>query len=418
MNTLVRLDTSEDTPRILQAIHQTWLGKEPPDPDDAREVRDGFAYYYENFSEYTSQKIGLAEVDGEVASIAGIIPFPVDSGLFHPQAAQLNPVGTRREYRRRGLASACIRLLCEHLKKQGCSFFFVAGVSWFYPKLGFYSAFDEYCATIPVSSLYEISPIASVRPFTAPDAAQFLYVYENAPHQNLLHLRRDEHWIEKKILERDDLPLGTIRRDDLLLSIRDEAVTGYAVIERSKSALTFQELRAQNRDSLLALLKAAAKIGTSSDIVEFTVQHAAPGELIHPLALELGGWVTVTHPLYLMLKILSVEKLFTDMLPLFKERIARSSWAGTPFTLAIESHGETVSLSNSQEADLSVQPMPNPSGILAIPDPALVKLLTGHRTVEELADSGACPLFNRDQIDLPNILFPRHYPYIFEADKN
>jgi hypothetical protein len=62
--------------------------------------------------------------------------------------------------------------------------------------------------------------------------------------------------------------------------------------------------------------------------------------------------------------------------------------------------------------------MPNPSGILAIPDPALVKLLTGHRTVEELADSGACPLFNRDQIDLLNILFPRHYPYIFEADKN
>jgi len=70
MNPLVRLDTSVDTPRILQAIHQTWLGKEPPDPEDAREVRDDFAYYYENFSEYTSKKIGLAEVDGEIVSLS------------------------------------------------------------------------------------------------------------------------------------------------------------------------------------------------------------------------------------------------------------------------------------------------------------------------------------------------------------
>jgi predicted acetyltransferase len=410
MNPLVRLDTSEDTPQILQAIHQTWLGKEPPDPDDARQVRDGFAYYYENFSEYTSGKIGLAEIDGEIASVAGIIPFPVGSGSFHPQAAQLNPVGTRREFRKRGLASACIRLLCEHLKEQGCSLFFVAGVSWFYPKLGFYPAFDEYSASCPISRLREISPSASVRPFIDADAAQFLHVYENAPHQNLLHLQRDEHWIKKKILERDDLPLGTIQRDDLLLSVRDSVATGYAVLKRDESALTLQELRAFDRDSLLALLKAAAAIGTPLVIDELTIQHAIPGEAIQPLALELDGRATVTHPSYLMLKILSVEKLFTAMLPLFRERVARSSWIGIPFTLTVESHGETVTLSSSEEGEFSVHSAPNPNESLTIPDPALVQLFTGHRTIEELADSDACPSFNLDKIDLLSVLFPRHYP--------
>ena len=418
MEPRIRLDTGADTPRIIEAIHQTWLGKDPPDEEDAREVRDGFAYYYEHFPEYTSDKIAIAEVDGEIASFAGIIPFPVEKGSFSLKAGQLNPVGTRREFHSRGISSACIRFLCDHLKEQGHSLFFVCGVSWFYPKLGFYPTFDEYTATIPISSLQEAPARTRVRPFVMEDAEQFLSIYERTPDQNLFHLRRDLHWVQKKILRRDVLPIGTIHLDDVLVSEQGGAVTGYAFLEKGENSVSLQEFRALNRDGLLSLLKTVAEIGSSRGAGEVRIRHAVPGEMIYPLALDLGGKITVTHSRHLMLKILSVENLFTSMRELFQKRITCSAWAGKPFSLAIESHEEKVSLSSCGEGDLSVQPAIDATGILSIPDPALVHLFTGHRTLFQQIDAGDCPNFDEEDNSLLDVLFPRHCPYIYQVDIN
>lgn len=430
MSPRIRLDTPSDTRRIIEAIHRIWLDGEPPDEEDAREVRDGFAYYYENFSEYTSGQIALAEVDDEIVSMAGIIPFPVASGSFTPQAAQLNPVGTRRKCREKGLASACIRLLCEHLREQGGSLFFVSGVPGFYPKLGFYPAFDRYQATLPVARLHELQTPTDVRPFSPRDAEPLLQLYERPPHQNLLHLRRDRHWIGKKILSTPSLPLGTIHRDDVLVAIREGLLTGYAFLEKSADSLALTELRARHRQDHLALLKTAAASASRRKIVEIQIDHAVPTEPLFPLALELGGRISTTCHRSKMLKILSVERLFTSMRKIFTERVTRSSWADKPFSLTIDSHGEQVVIENTGDGNLSIHPAsgkraPRPDDStsgeemnLAIPAPALVQLFAGHRTVCRLIDGDNCPDFGETANSLLQTLFPEHYPYVYETDLN
>jgi len=419
MQPKIRLDTPEDTPRIVEAIYEIclWDNQGNRDEADAREVQDGFAYYYENFPEYTSGRIALAEVDGEIASLAGIIPFPVRKGDFSIKAAQLNPVGTRRECRHQGLASACIRLLCDHLKRQGYSIFFVCGVPWFYPRLGFNPAFDEYTATVPTDRLKDISPPARVRPFRMEDAAQFLAIYEGAPDQNLLHLRRDRRWIDKKILKRQILPLGTIHGEDILLSTQEDR-GGYVALDKGGDLLSIKEIRAWSRGGLLSLLHAAAEIGISQNVAEIEIRHAVPGETLHSLILDLGGRVTLTHPRHLMLKILSVSGLFASLREVFQDRIAPSAWAEKSFSVTIESHGEKVTLAGSGGAGPSIHVARGKSKTLKVPDPALVRLFTGHRTINELIDTGVCPDFGKEDNSLLHALFPRHYPYIYKADGN
>ena len=417
MNRRIRQATRKDVPEVLDVIYQAHL----PDEEDAREVRDSFAYYY-NFSEYPPERIAVAEVDGKIVSMAGVIPFPVQKEGFHVKAAQLNPVMTLQEYRRRGLASGCINFLCDLLKKQGYSIFFVAGVPGFYPRLGFHPVLDGFEGSIPSHRLKSLQLEAQVRQARMEDAERILHIYQSTPGKNLFSIHRDRQWIRRKILDwkRDFLPIGTIHVKNILLSTKDGCCGSYAFVKEGTHIIHIEEIKAVSREHLLSLLKAVGEMAMSKEINEIEIDHTVPGESLYPLVLDLGGRITVSTKYSHMLKILSVKSsLFSSMQQTFQKRIAESEWNSKSFSLTMESHEEKVTFANRKELHIFPGgPKGNPEPTIKISAEVLTHLIAGHRTIYELIGNGSCPDYGETVNSILHTLFPKQYPYVYGADLN
>ena len=405
---------------IPNIIYQIWLARDNRDEADAREVSECFAYYY-GFPEYPPESVVVAEVDGRIVSLAGVIPFPIQKNDFHVKAAQLNPVGTMREYQNQGLASRCIEFLCDLLRKQGYSIFFVCGVPGFYPRLGFYPVIDGFSGDIKLDRLKNLQTQTQIRQAQMEDAEEILRIYQNTPGNNLLSVHRDKQWIQRKILdwEHSSLPIGTIHIQDLLLSTKDGHYGGYALFKKRKNAISVEEIRAVDREHLLSLLKAVGEMAASGDIERIGINHTIPGEPLYSLILDLGGWISVSRYYHQMLKILSVEVLFTSMQQTFQKRVVQSGWAGKAFSLTIKSHGERVTFTNGKELRiLSGDLEGNTESSVEIPAEGLTQLFAGHRTIHELIESSNCPDCGETINSILHALFPKQYPYVYEADLN
>ena len=98
-----RFATEQDVENMIEAIYDIWLNQEGGSVEDAIEVSEGFAYYYRNFPDYTDHRVVLA-IDTDTGLIAGLAGYLEHSLLEmpHVKAVQMNPVGVRKEYRRRG----------------------------------------------------------------------------------------------------------------------------------------------------------------------------------------------------------------------------------------------------------------------------------------------------------------------------
>jgi len=420
LNRIIRQATEKDMPMIPDTIYQIWLAGNGGDEADAREVSGGLCYYY-NFPEYPPESIAVAEVDGKIVSLAAVIPFPIQKDDFYVKAAQLNPVGTMREYQNQGLASGCIEFLCDLLRKQGYSVFFVCGLPGFYPRLGFYPVMDGFSGSIKPNNLKNLQTEAQIQQARMEDAEEILRIYQNSPGNNLLSVHRDKQWIQRKILdwERGSLPLGTIHIEDLALSTKDGRCGGYALVKKWKNAVSIEEIRAVDREHLLSLLKAAGETATSRGIEEIGINHTIPGEPLYLLIPDLGGRISVSKYSHQMLKILSVESLFTSMQQTFQKRIAQSGWDGKAFSLTVESHDEKVTFTNGKELRIfSGDPRSNTESSIKISSEGLTHLFAGHRTIHELIENGNCPDYGEIINSILHALFPKQYPYVYEADLN
>ncbi len=405
---------------IPDTIYQIWLDGKNENKADAREVSGGLCYYY-NFPEYPPGSIAVAEVDGKIVSLAAVIPFPIQKDDCHVKAAQLNPVGTVGQYRNQGLASGCIEFLCDLLRKQGYSVFFVCGIPGFYLRLGFYPVMDGFSGSIKPNNLKDLQAETQIQQARMEDAEKILRIYQNAPGNNLLSVHRDKQWIQRKILdcERGFLPLGTIHIEDLILSTKDGHCGGYALVKKWKGAVSIEEIKAVNREHLLSLLKAVGEIAASRNIKEIGINHTIPGEPLYSLILDLGGRISVSKYYHQMLKILSVESLLTSMQQTFQKRIAQSAWDGKAFSLTIESHDERVTFTNGKELRIfSGDPKGNVESTIKIPAVGLTHLFAGHRTIHELIESGNCPDNGETINSILHALFPKQYSYVYEADLN
>lgn len=185
-----RFATENDIENIIKAIYDIWLHQDNSSISDAIEVSEGFAYYYRNFPDYTNNKIVLAiDTTTEViVGLAGYLDYPLLE-LPEIKAAQLNPVGVRKEYRRNGIAGKCSEFLCSYLKENGYSFILVCGVPYLYPQIGFHPVFSFNKAEFNLPLKLDYPSDISVEKADLNTIANVLDIYKKSKKGNLFAMK-------------------------------------------------------------------------------------------------------------------------------------------------------------------------------------------------------------------------------------
>jgi hypothetical protein len=76
-------------------------------------------------------------------------------------------------------------------------------------------------------------------------------------------------------------------------------------------------------------------------------------------------------------------------------------------------------LSHGKEPRVSPgAPKSSSESTIKIPAAGLTHLFAGHRTIHELIENGNCPDYGETINSILHALFPKQYPYVYEADLN
>ncbi len=414
-----RFANENDIHEIIEVIRQSFLkASDEVDEDDANKTAETFAYYY-NFDEYLPEYINIAENDDRIVSMAGIIPLSLEKNRAEIKAAQLNPVATLNEYRNKGIAARCIENLCNLLRNDGYSLFYVCGHPNYYSKLGFVPVFNAYRSRISLERLLNITSKAKVIEYSKEYNEQIIEVYKKSVSQNLLKVERNLSWINRKIVDNKDgeYPFCTTLDKNILLSTIDGKITGYLLLNDNNTEVEVEEIKALNTDSILALLKGLERIGEARGVDEIEISDTVPEEIAHRILLDLGGEVKKVNVKAFMLIILSVANLLISMEEEFYQRINSSELAEKPFDLVIKCDDERVRLNYAKELKIvKDKDDETHSKTIKLSKEVLTILFAGYKNIYELIEEGVCHYIDKDEARILNILFPKHNMYISSLD--
>lgn len=424
MSINIRLANREDFPQIINTIYEVWRNKENGSESDALEVCNGFGYYYNNFSEYTEQAVALAEDDGRIICIAATIPFPLLNINTNIKAVQLNPVGTLKEYRNTGIAKKCIFYLCEQLTNRGCHILHVTGTPSFYPKLGFHTVYSDYNCIISTDSIAGFCVEGHVINADSNSIENIIKVYNSVQENNLLRVKRDTNWINKKVLNNniDKLPLGTTKMENIFLAYdKENNCNGYMIISNWGDTICIEEIEALSYNALKLLITKAKNIAENLGIKKININHIMPDRIINPFLLDIRASINYSYPKHSMMKILSIKGFINSIHKVLNKRVKNSCYKDSNFTLLIETQKEKVIIEYTngefRVADETME-MDTKPFIIRLSDKSFSLLAFGRNNINdiELNDDPEKP--SNDSKEILNILFPKHFPYIYEMDLN
>lgn len=425
----LRWATKNDVPEMIRVIHDIWLKKEHYSCEDAEIVSHGFSYYYRNFDSYTDKRIVLATEDDRIIGIAGILPFPMPN-MPHVVGAMLNPVGVLAEYRGKGVAKACITYLFDYLHKEGYHLVTVIGIPGYYPKLGFQPVFHQFVATIPVQNTLIMESGDDVKQATEETVHSIVEIFNRTTDENLFKIRRDEEWVARKFLHHEildaveagrKLPLGTLNLRDTYLSFRNGSPTGYMVIKGYSSALFIEEILGLDDIAIRSVLREAGFVAQDRGIDRIIVNHAVPDGLTGTILTDIGAAITMSTPWHFMLKVLNPAGLLQSMQSVMEFRLKNSQFAYADFDVSLKIDGIQIGVSaNRGKLDFQIMDssVEERHARIELYPKGLAKLIAGQFAARELMHLGYIRVEVESDIEILSVLFPKHFPYIFETDDN
>lgn len=425
----LRWATKNDVSEMIRVIYDIWLKKEHYSCEDAVIVSHGFSYYYRNFDSYTDRRIVVATEDDRIIGIAGILPFPMPS-MPHVVGAMLNPVGVIAEYRGKGVVKACLEFLFDQLHKEGYHLITVIGIPGYYPKLGFQPVFHQFTATLPVHNAIILEGEDDVEQATVETVHSVVEIFNKATDMNLFKIRRDEEWVVRKFLHHEildavesgrKLPLGTLNLKDTYISFSNGSPKGYMVIKEYSTALVIEEILGLDVNAIKSVLKAAGLIARDKGIERIIVNHAVPDGLTGTILTDIGAATTMSTPWPFMLKVLNPAGLLQSMKSVMEDRLKASQFANADFDVSLKVDGIQVGIS-SKSGKLDFQVMDSTvekiHARIELYPKGLAKLIAGQFSAKELLHLGYIKVEVELDIEILSVLFPKHFPYIFETDDN
>jgi predicted acetyltransferase len=354
----------------------------------------------------------------EVVSSICLIPSEWSYEGIGLKVAELGIVGTRKEYRRRGLVRAQMEVFERQLQERGFDLGAIEGIPYFYRQFGY-----EYAAPLHTDCKLELALIpdlaegeqetAQIRPLTEADIAQAMAFLEASTGYLCVRVKRDAsawHYLgslspsnpnraEAYIVESGGQPAGYFRmalhgREEKVWQCREMSNLGYDAI---LTVLRFMKRRSVEK---------------GGQRLSLDLHPSAPAMLVGK---RLGG--QSRRPYGWQIRIPNRARFLQTIAPVLERRIAESVLAGLSQSVQLNFYEEAIELvfqKGKLERVASVGPTDTNNGIRLPPYPD-VQLLMGYRSREEILDYRLDFRVDGKFQLLVDTLFPKRESYIYQT---
>ena len=348
---------------------------------------------------------------GEIVSTTCLIPWELKYEGVSLRAAQLEQVLSHPDYRRHGLVRIQIKRFMQMVSERHFDLSFIWGIPYYYRQYGYAYCIDgSIFEALPAWRIPEagegLSDPYTLRTPSLEHIPALTDIYDKAARLLQFYAARSQsHW--RYLLEKARFPARVVEDG------RTGQVVGYvACVKQDDNHISVIESGILSQDTGLAVLRALKK----ETGVEIMVSWPKNNPLAR-LARNFGS-VTETGSQWL-LHINDLTVFLTKIIPVLERRLAVSDCAGLTRNIIINLFRQAYKLCFVSGKLEKVEPlgfvdssMGADGGDLCIPPEALVRLILGYRSLEELKDAWPDIVIKADSRRIIEVLFPRMDSYI------
>jgi hypothetical protein len=348
---------------------------------------------------------------GEIVSTTCLIPWELKYEGVSLRAAQLEQVLSHPDYRRHGLVRIQIKRFMQMVSERQFDLSYIWGIPYYYRQYGYAYCIDgSIFEALPAWRIPEASEGLS-DPYTLRTASlehipALMEIYDKAASLLQFYAARSQsHW--QYLLEKARFPTRVVE------DVRTRQVVGYvACVKQANNHITVVESGILNQDAGLAVLRA--------------LRNETGGEILvgwpknNTLARLARNYGSVTQPgCQWLLHITDLTGFLTKITPVLERRLIASDCAGLTKNIIINLFRQAYKLrfvsgklEKVEALGFVDSSMGADGGDLCIPPEALVRLISGFRSLEELRDAWPDIVVKAGSRRIIEVLFPKMDSYL------
>lgn len=385
--------------------------------EEGQEHRVLFSYLY-SVDRSSLGRVHLAEDGGELIAAVGFFPQHLFFENIKIPVWAISPVVTHPDYRGLGAAGNCLTIALENLKQQGIPAVFLWGLPKYYPRFGFVPLLPRYKTKLSKEQVKDVVVEGSsikgrgLRNATIADVTLISDLYNQGNSKYWLQPERSLSWWRVRLAEMGieaaemkEVPFPKAR-NLLVWENGPGNLAGYFYYESipGPKRLVISEGTAIDPESALAMIQSFANEYLNPDWTLYI--RGTPEHLLNATLYRLGGTHLNPAPLAGMIKIINWSGFFDCLKPFINNRL--KNW-NTPFELPDLTTSDTI-IRWRWDPNTGIQfefDKPGQPEIPFINEAGLTRLLFGfYDPMDEFLW----------QNSLLQMLFPRKYPFIWDAN--
>lgn len=354
------------------------------------------------------------ETTGEVVSSICLIPWKWHYEDVVLKAGEMGFVGTKEHYRRRGLVRAQADYLKEQLTKRRFDLSQIQGIACFYRQFGY-----EY--TLPLEGGYRVElhqipdlqegeePAFTCRPQTEADLPALKRLYNEAAQDLQIHAYRDDAIWRYLWQYAGNTKAGC---DGWVIEDADRKVAGYFSVQKYGfgSGVNVSEVSRLNYDAALAVLRQLKKLAAERE-KPFVRLNLPKNCVLMQAARYHGAHDVGTYAWQIYIP--DMARFLDTIGPALERRLAESPFAGLTEEVKLNFYRESVALQFADGKLMKVKWEDAGDGLIRIPSRAVVPLVLGYRSREELRESWPDLSMPSREAYLTDVLFPKMTSHIY-----
>lgn len=346
---------------------------------------------------------------GEVIASACLIPWTLHTGEVDLPVGELGIVGTREDYRGRGINRHLMGAFWQRFTERGCLLSIIQGIPFFYRQYGY-----EY-ALLPLEGGWRLQPDQvpaplvegfTFRPAALDDAILLATLYQEQSARLDISARRSAdiwHYLLSDLRKPDSMEHETL----VILSPQGETA-GYLRLPKYhfyENLTTIDECSELSFAAGLAVLNELARRvrADDQDGIRFNLP---PTSGLLKLARAYGAVSLGTYSW--QVRVPDMAALLGRMGPVLSTRLAGSAFAGLTQKISLDLYRQHIELNFDHGVLISAMPVKHSDHpILRIPPDQAVPLVLGGRSLEEIGTSHPDASPHHLWKPLVDVLFPK-----------
>lgn len=403
----------KDVEALLDLIEKGFsILKNSVNAQQGREHRVLFSYLYSRPG-WKPEYVYVAESRERLIAAVGVFPQQLSLAGRYLPFWSVSPVVTHPDYRGKGVAGQCLKMMMKDLPDLGIPAVFLWGIPSYYPRFGFVPILSRYKTKIGMRQIdaAESQLSGGFRPVMVADLPFVKELYHRREQSLWLQPLRKDQWWQERLAECDsqDALLKEVpfpKKENLMLWENSSGeIDGYLSLRPNEvlKRMYIMEAAVKNVAAGKEILRGLAR-RLDSDLT--LVIRGTPDHPLNVAAYELGGMHLNPAPLAGMIKVLNWNCFLETMERILSSRI---DLIGQTQDFTIEYRlDNTVIIFEKNHLGLKIEAAGAIDGEL---NQRLTRLLFGSYDETDLK---YIPTERERQ--LVAALFPKRYPFIWDAN--